>query len=107
MEVLMEMRFAREDRASGAAVQGDFETSVTAVQHAQEQESRKGGKKAVVENGMDTRRDKVMHMTGDFESAVAAIAVGQHGRTDEVGLGTLARTARSYSSIQQWRRKNI
>ena len=50
-----------------------------------------------VEGGRDTRGDK-----GDFESTIAAV---QHSRTAEVGLGALARTARSYSSIQQWRRK--
>ena len=32
MEVLTEMRLARDDRVSGAAVQGDFEAAVTAVQ---------------------------------------------------------------------------
>ena len=50
-----------------------------------------------VEGGRDTRGDK-----GDFESTIAAV---QHSRTAEVGLGALARTARSCSSIQQWRRK--
>ena len=35
-------------------------------------------------------------------STTAAV---QHGRNAEVGLGALARTARSYSNIQQWRRK--
>ena len=32
MEVLREMRSTREDKALGAAVQGDFEAAVTAVQ---------------------------------------------------------------------------
>ena len=76
------MQFTREEETLVAAMQGN-----------------------AVEDSRDTRRDKTMHMAGDFESAVAAIAAGQHSRTAEVRLGALARTAQSYSSIQQWRRK--
>ena len=45
-----------------------------------------------VEDSRDTRRDKVMYMAGDFESAITAV---QHSRTAGLRWSVLADTARS------------
>ena len=72
MEVLRVMQCTREDAARVAAVQG-----------------------TVVGDSRGTRRDKVMHMAGDFESAITTITAVQHSRTAGLSWSVLAGTAQA------------